>query len=230
MTTESIELFNLAEEETERKPEPEYRKSIIERVKGDFASGLTMASRIMSEYLVIKRQQDTVKAVWQAEIDSLRQQATDLEKARDAAAERYQWDLDNRMYLLDGFRDDFAEELPKKLTGFDTPAGRFSRTKNRDKTIKEPDALVLGVLRNLPYAAQEEAIEIKPAVNWTWVKNHIKETKDGPVLSYTDNDTGEVFDVPAIVEEECQAGGISQIPIMRTIAPEAPYKMTIEPA
>ena len=209
--------------------EPEHRKSIYERVAGDFQSGLAMAAKFMREYLAIKTRQDTVKAVWQAEIDNLRQQATDLEKARDAAAERYQWDLDKRMTLLDGFRDDFAGDLPKNLTGFDTPAGRFTRTKNREKTVKESDAKVLDVLRNLPYAAQEEAIELKPAVNWKWVNAHLNETEDGPVLMFTDADTGEVFEVPAVIEEERPADGIAYIPITRTIHPETPYKISIEP-
>lgn len=209
--------------------EPEHRKSIYERVAGDFQSGLAMASKLMREYLAIKSRQDIVKAVWQAEIDSLRLQIADLEKSRDRAAERYQWDLDKRLTLLDGFRDDFASELPKNLTGFDTPAGRFTRTKNREKTVKEPDNKVMDILRALPFDAQEQAIELKPAVNWKWVQAHLKETDDGPVLTFTDEETGEVFDVPAVIEEERPADGIAYVPIIRTISPEAPYKMTIEP-
>jgi hypothetical protein len=209
---------------------PFHSQSIFERVGGDFEAGLVEATRTVKRYNALKRDQDAAVAAWQAEIDDLRRQVADMEKARDRAAERYQWDLNGCLILLDAFRDDFREHLPKKLTGFETPAGTLRRDKNRDTTAKEPDDEVLPILRKLPVDAQSDAIALRPSVNWTWVKAHLIFDLEGdPILRWVDPDSGEVAEIPAVVEKDMPGDETALVPILRTVPPATPYRVSVKP-
>jgi len=206
------------------------REGIYERVNGDFAAGLLEAERVMQRYLRIKANQDATREAWDKAIERRRRQLERMERLREKACAKYDHDLQRCLLLLDGFMMAFAEHLPRNAKSFSTPVGTFRRRACRPKTVKEPDRDVVEVLKRLPLEAMQAAIELKPAVNWSWVKHHLVDTDEGPVLRHVDPDTGEIMDVPAVVEREGVDGDVIRTPIMRVVEPPQPYTITIVPA
>ena len=218
-------------------PTPRHTQTIFERVGGDFEAGLNEAEKAMARYVRTKRAQDATAAAWDARIAKRRREIERLERGRDRACAKYQHDLDYAQSLIDGFMEAFASDLPRRTKTLRLPSGEFARRACRATTVKEPDAEVLPILRRLPYEAMEQAIENTQKANWAWVKAHLVETEDGPVIRWADPETGEIWkdpetgeEVPAVVEREAVGDEVATTPILRTVPPARPYVITITPA
>lgn len=209
---------------------PRHAQTIFERAKGDFAQGLREAERIMARWVRTKANQDATHAAWTVAVERKLKQAQRLIDGRTKACARYDHDLRFAEALLDGFMEAFADQLPRKAVAFSTPEGEFRRRKCRATAAKEADSDVLPILRELPYQAMEQAIHNKQSVNWQWIKAHLVETEDGPVLRWVDQETGEITTIPAVVEREAVGDEVALTPILRTVPPEKPYTVTITPA
>ena len=203
--------------------------SIYEQTQGNLEEGLREATRCMNRVGGIDRQLDNITSAWEAEIADLQRQIETIRAYADTATEELRHTRSWYMRRLDQFRDDFAAMLPKRLTGFETPVGRFRRDKCRTTSVHEADGAVLPLLSLLPSPAQDEAIQYKASVSWSWVRAHYTTDDEGqPVIRYTDTDTGEVTEVVAVVKREVAGGEEASIPIIRDIPPAHPYTTSIE--
>ena len=218
------------EETVEARPRTPWRlQGIYERTKGDFAAALREAERVMRRYVRIKADQEATRAAWDAAIERRKREIERLERGKERACAKYDWDLSYCLALLDGFMESFMHHLPRKAS-FETPAGKFQRRACRPTTEKAPEHAVLPLLQQLPPEAQQGAITLKPQVNWAWIKEHLVETEEGLVLRWIHPDTGEVVSIPAVVERETAYGRIEATPILRTVEPASPYTMKVVPA
>jgi hypothetical protein len=207
---------------------PKSSASIREKCGDDLTAALNEATRCMSRVRGIDGQITDIEQTWNDTIADLQRQIETIRAYMSIATSELRQTRSWYMQRLDTFRDDYTSVLPKKLTGFDTPVGRFRRDKCRTTSVHEPDAAVLPILTGLPAEAQDEAITYDPKVSWRWVRDHYRETDEGPVLRWVDTSTGEELTVPAVVTREVAGGDTASIPIIREVPPPSPYTTSIE--
>jgi hypothetical protein len=93
---------------------------------------------------------------------------------------------------------------------------------------EKQELLAWDFARSLPVDQLSLAVKLVPQLDKEWLKSHIIWPEDGgdPIYRYTDPDTGEVTERPAVVERTI-AEEPRSLPIMVVLPPEEPLRYEI---